>query len=107
MLSRRDIREAAHALRAKYWPSGTIPIDVEWIAESAGCLLVPEPELRRLCDEHEPKMRAALQQAGLTLETTDPDSCRAILASSIHRAFEVSPTVIEIRLRKSGIVSNQ
>lgn len=46
MVSRRAILQAAEGFRAKHWPEGTIPVDVELIAEKAGIDIVPAANLR-------------------------------------------------------------
>ena len=74
--------------------------------EFAGCLLVPESALRDLYEECHPVMLEAFQKEGWSLDAMDFDRIRAYLASHIHRKFEVSATVIEIRLRKLGIIAN-
>lgn len=202
MASRRAIREAADKFRAKHWPTGKIPVDIELVAEKqgidivpeanlrddvgidactsanlrflyidlqyymnpvmefrvrfsvahelghvalhkrifeehakkepqtvsewakyvqgeietpilesqanefAGCLLVPEGELRTLYEGCYPTMREEFEKKGKDLDAADPNNIRPYLAAAIHREFEVSTQVIEIRLREYGIVPN-
>ncbi len=47
MLSNRAIREAAEYFRAKHWPSGGIPVDIELILERMGVNIIPQANLRR------------------------------------------------------------
>jgi len=74
--------------------------------EFAGCLLVPEAELRAEYDRHFPVVCEAFRVRGMDLETLPSDTLRSYLAGPIHRTFEVSTAVIEIALRKYGICPN-
>lgn len=47
---RSTIREAADQFRAKHWPDGSIPVDIELILERMGVNIVPQANLRRAVD---------------------------------------------------------
>ncbi len=72
--------------------------------EFAGCLLVPEPALRSQYEDHYPLVCEVFRKKGLDLDALKPESLRASMASPIHRKFEVSAKVIEIRLQNCGII---
>ena len=72
--------------------------------EFAGCLLVPEAELRIEYDKHYPKIVARFEAAGMDLGSVSPEALRDYLAQPISRVFQVSTIPIEIRLRKYKIV---
>lgn len=74
--------------------------------EFASCLLVPEPDLRGLYEEHYPKICEAFRERGWDPDSVDPDILRGYLAQPIHRTFQVSAKTIEVRLRKYGICPN-
>jgi len=74
--------------------------------EFAGCLLVPQPELRAAYDHHYPIVCEAFRVRGMALESVPSETIRSYMAGPIQKTFEVSTAVIEIRLRKCGICSN-
>lgn len=83
-----------------------IPILEREANEFAGIFLVPEDELRRLYEEHYPQLCSEMREHGLDPGRVPRENIRSYLASRIHRYFEVSDQVVEIRLRKSGTHPN-
>lgn len=71
--------------------------------EFAGSFLVPKDPIRALVDQHLPAVRELFEQDDMSLDRVSDDAVRKYLANPIHRAFEVSTKVVEIRLRKYGL----
>lgn len=92
----------AERLRSEVWPTGRIPVDIDLILEKMGVEIIPTANLR---DQY-PQLCAEMREHGLDPGSVPQENIRSYLASRIHRYFEVSDQVVEIRLRKSGIHPN-